>query len=475
MKNINEFKYLYFMGIGGIGMSALARYFHVKGYPIAGYDRTPSAITEALKKETVPVTYRDEVEDIPEMMRDVKHTLVVYTPAVPEKNALMTFFREGGYTMVKRAEVLGMVTRMMRALCVAGTHGKTTTSTMLAHLLYQSEVGANAFLGGISRNYGTNLLLQPESSLAVIEADEYDRSFFHLTPSMAIITSADADHLDIYGTEAAYREAFEHFTSLIKKGGLLLIKQGVPITPQVQTGVKVFSYGIVEDDNVQKRPDFYAHHIEVKDGKMYFDFHAPQVDIAHVRLGVPVWVNIENAVAAMAIAWLNGVSVSELRLGVASFSGCQRRFNIVLNTPRVAVVDDYAHHPEELRASIRSVKRLYPDRVVLGVFQPHLYSRTQDLQAEFAAALSELDDVILLPIYPAREEPIEGVTSGLILNQLSSPNRLLCQKEELLPALEAIIEVRQEENFVVLTLGAGDIDRLVPDVVKAMQQVVNKE
>lgn len=469
-KDLSTYNYLYFMGIGGIGMSALARYFHVKGYVIAGYDRTPSAITEALQKDMVSILFEDKVERLPEWAMDKQHTLVVYTPAVPKDNALMAFFEQEGYTMVKRAELLGMVTRKMRALCVAGTHGKTTTSTMLAHLLYQSEIGTNAFLGGISRNYGSNLLLQPESSLVVVEADEFDRSFHQLSPTMAVITSADPDHLDIYGTPEAYRESFEHFTSLIRKGGLLLIKQGVPVTPRVQEGVKVRTYGVVENmETAAHLPDFYAYHIEVTDGKIYFDFHSPQGDIVHLKLGVPVWVNIENAVAALAIAWLNGVTEKELRLGIASFGGCQRRFNILLNTPRVAVVDDYAHHPEELRASIRSVRRLYPQRVLVGVFQPHLYSRTQDLQDGFAAALSELDNVVLLPIYPARELPIPGVSSALILDKLTAPHKALCEKAELVDKLVAMVEAHENDSFVVLMLGAGDIDQLVPHVVHAMQ------
>lgn len=473
--DINSYNYLYFMGIGGIGMSALARYFHVKGYVIAGYDRTPSAVTEALQKDMVSILFEDKVALLPEWAMDKQHTLVVYTPAVPKDNALMMFFAKEGYTMVKRAELLGMVTRKMRALCVAGTHGKTTTSTMLAHLLYQSEIGTNAFLGGISRNYGTNLLLQPESSLVVVEADEFDRSFHQLSPTMAVITSADPDHLDIYGTPEAYRESFEHFTSLIKKGGMLLIKQGVAVTPRVQSGVQVYTYGVVEDmETASNLPHFYAYHIEVKDGQIYFDFHTPQGDIVHLKLGVPVWVNIENAVAAMAIAWLNGVTEKELRLGIASFDGCQRRFNIWVNTPHVAMVDDYAHHPEELRASIESVRRLYPERVLVGVFQPHLYSRTQDLQDEFAAELSELDEALLLPIYPARELPIPGVNSELLLSKMTQDSKVICERKDLVQQLKTMLEKRQDESFVVLMLGAGDIDRLVPDVAHMLQTLSEK-
>lgn len=471
----NCFTHIYFLGIGGIGVSALARYALVKGYRVAGYDRTPSAITDDLKKEGVSITFRDEVRDIPEAFRDNIHTLVVYTPAVPSTNAQMVFFREGGFTIQKRSEMLGDITRKMTALCVAGTHGKTTTSTLLAHLLYQSEVGCNAFLGGISRNYGSNILLQPESNFVVVEADEFDRSFHQLTPSMAVITSADPDHLDIYGTPEAYRESFEHFTSLIRKSGVLIIKKGVDVTPRAPKGVKVFKYTVVEPGAPEeKKPaDFYADNIEVKDGKIYFDFHTPTTVIIHLKLGVPVWVNIENAVAAMALAWLNGVSENELRLGLASFQGCLRRFNVLLNNSRIALIDDYAHHPEELRASITSVQRLYPDRKFVAIFQPHLYSRTRDLLDGFAEVLSLVDNVVLLPIYPAREEPIPGVSSALILDKLTSTNKILCQKEELAPTLEAMASHAQDqkEKLVFLTLGAGDIDRLLPALTTTLAKL----
>lgn len=460
----NDYQNIYFLGIGGIGMSAIARYFLVKGYPVAGYDRTPSAITDALQKECVSITFREEPDDIPEPMRDPKLTLVVYTPAVPQDSPLMAYFREGGFTMMKRAEVLGYITRSLRALCVAGTHGKTTTSTMLAHLLYQSEIGTNAFLGGISRNYGTNFLLQPESSLVVVEADEFDRSFHHLTPSMAIITSADPDHLDIYGTAEAYRESFEIFTSLIRPGGALLLKKGVQVTPQLKPTVRLFTYG-VEDPSC----DFYADHITTEQHQIYFDFHTPQTTLTHIRLGVPVWINIENATAAMAMAWMNGVTENELRLGMASFQGCQRRFNIVLQTERVVLIDDYAHHPDELEASIHSVQRLYPERTLVTIFQPHLYTRTRDLQEGFARVLSEAEHVLLLPIYPARELPIPGVSSALILDKLTTPYKMLCQKEELIPSLQAILDAQPEQPFVFLMAGAGDIDRLVGPTAQAFK------
>lgn len=464
---VNRFTHIYFLGIGGIGVSALARYALMKGYQVAGYDRTPSAITDDLMKEGVNISFQDDVATIPTAFTDNIHTLVVYTPAIPAENLIMQYYRKGGFQVIKRAQMLGDITRNMVALCVAGTHGKTTTSTLLAHLLYQSEIGCNAFLGGISRNYGSNILLQPESNLVVVEADEFDRSFHHLTPSMAIITAADPDHLDIYGTPEAYRESFEHFTSLIKKGGVLLMKKGVPVTPRLQPTVKCYTYA------VEDKADFYADNIQIGNGDLYFDFHTPTgLTIEHLKLGVPVWVNIENATAAMAIAWLNGVRESELRLGIASFQGCLRRFNLLVNTPRVALIDDYAHHPEELRASINSVKRLFPDRIPFAIFQPHLYSRTRDLLDGFAEVLSTVNDVILLPIYPAREQPIEGVSSALILDRLTSEHKLLCQKEELVPRIEAIIKsCAPDEKLVFLTLGAGDIDRLLPELTKAITKL----
>lgn len=464
---INNITHIYYLGIGGIGVSALARYSLVKGFQVAGYDRTPSPITEDLGKEGVNISFKDEVGTIPEAFRDKVHTLVVYTPAIPADNAIMQFFRTGGFQIMKRAEMLGDITRSMVSLCVAGTHGKTTTSTLLAHLLYQSEIGCNAFLGGISRNYGSNILLQPESNLVVVEADEFDRSFHQLTPSMAIITAADPDHLDIYGTPEAYRESFEHFTSLIRPGGVLLMKKGVPVTPKTRKSVKIFTYA------VEQEADFYADNTEVKDGQLFFDFHTPSgITITHLKLGVPVWVNIENATAAMAIAWLNGVSESALRLGLASFQGCQRRFNRLIDTPRVTLIDDYAHHPEELRASIRSVQQLYPDRTFVAIFQPHLYSRTRDLLDGFVEVLSQVENVVLLPIYPAREEPIPGVSSALILERLTSQHKILCQKEEMIPTLEAFIARRPTDKFVILTLGAGDIDRMLPDLKKTLNKLV---
>ena len=452
---------VFFLGIGGIGMSALARYFHIRGYRVAGYDRTPSPLTQELEHEGIAITYEDDVEWFEKLLLPQKHTLVVRTPAVPEETALCIHLRAKNYAMLKRAEVLGFITKQMRSLCVAGTHGKTTTSTMLAHLIYQSEVGTNAFLGGISLNYGTNVLLQKESPYVVVEADEYDRSFHHLSPCMSIITAVDPDHLDIYGTEEAYREAFEHYTSLISE--VLVVKQGIALSPRMRKGAKVYTYGVVEQMGMEQLPNFYADNIRVQQGKIYFDFHTPNGVIPDILLGVPMYVNIENAVAAMAVAWLNGVTDKELRRGMASFKGVKRRFNIHIQTPHWVYIDDYAHHPQEIATAIEAVRKIYSDYTLVGVFQPHLYTRTRDFADEFAQTLSILDEVVLLPIYPAREEPIEGVNSEMLLDKISNPNKHLVPKEQLVEWVANRIK-QSEQPIAVLTLGAGDIDRLVKDI-----------
>lgn len=462
--DIKDIQSLYFLGIGGIGMSALARYFLSRGYRIFGYDHTPSQLTRELESEGMTISYEDNVQSLIATGIDSRHTLVVRTPAIPEDTQVYTYLREQGFEIQKRAEVLGFVTRQMKALCVAGTHGKTTTSTMLAHFLYQSEIGTNAFLGGISNNYGTNVLIQRDSNYAVVEADEYDRSFHHLTPYMSIITAVDPDHLDIYGTAEAYRESFEHYTSLIQTA--LIIKKGLPITPRLQKGVKLYTYSATEP------ADFYADNIRVdQKGDIYFDFHTPNDTIADMRLGVPVWVNIENSVAAMAVAWLNGVNRDELRHGLLSFAGVWRRFNRHLNTPEVVYIDDYAHHPTEIQTSIDSVRRIYPDRHFIGIFQPHLYTRTRDFADEFARVLSTLDEVILLPIYPAREQPIEGVSSGMLLQAITCERKSLVEKEELVEFLKTKIQ-EAGRPVVVMTIGAGDIDRLVPAVKSGLSTLL---
>ena len=450
----------YFLGIGGIGMSALARYFAAQGFRVMGYDRTSSPLTESLEEEGIAVQYDDSLDRV-EQLEQTK-TIVVRTPAVPEDMTLYVWLREQGFTILKRAEVLGMITRQQRALCVAGTHGKTTTSTILAHILHPSHVGTNAFLGGIANNYNTNLLLDSKSDYVVVEADEFDRSFHHLTPYISVITSMDPDHLDIYGTEEAYRESFVHYAGLVEHA--LVVKSGLSLKVE-SLKARVYTYAVGE------RADFYADNIRVEDGQIIFDFHTPNTPypISNIHLGVPVWVNIENSVAAMAVAWLVGATEEELRQGVSSFAGVYRRFNIHLNTPQVAYIDDYAHHPQELAATIESVRRLYPDRYVIGVFQPHLFSRTRDFADAFAEVLNQLDEVALLPIYPAREEPIVGVTSEWLMDKMTVKRALV------LPTiLPKYIRERakncwsQGKNIVVMTMGAGDIDRQVSEITQKL-------
>lgn len=455
----NQIHTYYFLGIGGIGMSALARYFAAKGYRVLGYDRTASPLTESLEAEGIEVQYDDSLDRVAAL--DLQTTVVVRTPAVPEDMAVYVWLKEKGFRILKRAEVLGIVTRSERALCVAGTHGKTTTSTMLAHILHQSHVGANAFLGGIANNYGTNLLLDQKSDLVVVEADEFDRSFHHLTPYISVITSMDPDHLDIYGTEEVYRESFMHYASLVQEA--LVVKNSLQLTVD-KLQARVYTYA------VGKKADFYADNIRVANGEIRFDFHTPQQSVEDVQLGVPVWVNIENGVAAMAVAWLMGATNEELREGMRSFSGVYRRFNVHVNTPQITYIDDYAHHPMELKASIESVRKLYPERYVIGVFQPHLFSRTQDFAEEFAAVLSQLDEVALLPIYPAREEPIQGVTSEWLMDKVQT-KRALVLPDILAKYLRERVKncLAKEKNCVVITMGAGDIDRQVQKIAKALQ------
>lgn len=451
-----NYKNIYFLGIGGIGMSAIARYFKAKGYNVAGYDRTRSRLCEELEAEGIAIHYTDDVAQIAPEFLQKESTLVVYTPAIPAEHSEFVYFRQGGFTIEKRAQVLGEITRVERGLCVAGTHGKTTTSTMLAHLLKQSHVDCNAFLGGIAKNYTSNLMLSDTSDLVVIEADEFDRSFHHLTPYMAVVTAVDADHLDIYGTHEAYLESFAHFTSLIVEGGCLIMKKGIALQPRLGNGVKLYTYSAAE------KADFYAENVRIGNGTIVFDFVTPTETIADIELGVPVQVNIENGVAAMAVAWLNGVSADELRSGMRSFAGIRRRFEAWLKTDRLTIIDDYAHHPAELEASIKSVKALYADKKVLGVFQPHLYTRTRDFYREFAAALSHLDEAMLVELYPAREVPIAGISSQTIYDEVTCPKTLTTKAE--------LIRVLKSKQFdVLLTLGAGDLDTMLPQIVEALK------
>jgi UDP-N-acetylmuramate--alanine ligase len=442
----------YFLGIGGIGMSAIARYYKVQGFDVGGYDRTATKLTADLQGEGIEVSYQQSVSAIPVRFTDAVKTLVVLTPAIPSDHPQLVYFREKGFCVLKRAEVLGYITRQNKGICIAGTHGKTSTSTITAHLLYQSKVDCNAFLGGISNNYNTNLLLSKQSNLVVIEADEYDRSFHHLSPYMAVITSSDADHLDIYETHDAVKQSYEHFASLVRPGGALIVRKGIDIHPVLQKGVKSYTYSMDEGD-------FHAENIRIKPGEIRFDFVTPTERIVDVRLGVPVKINVENSVAAMALAWLNGVTSDELRTGLSSFSGIYRRFNIVYQSPELVYIDDYAHHPSELSAGISSIREMYPGRKITGIFQPHLYTRTRDFANGFAEVLSTLDEVILLDIYPARELPIEGVDSQLILEKISLEHKQVCRKEDLIALLS-----EKEGMEVVVTFGAGDIDALVPAI-----------
>lgn len=433
-------------------MSALVRYFLAKGYPVAGYDKTPSELTEKLLAEGAEIVYDESASLIPSYCRDARSTLVVRTPAVPDTHAGLSYFRENGFTIIKRAELLGEITRSSKGLCFAGTHGKTTTSSMAAHIFHQSGIGCNAFLGGILKNYDSNLILDNKSPYSIIEADEYDRSFHHLSPYMAVITATDPDHLDIYGTREAYLESFSRFTSLIRPGGCLVMHKGIAATPRTQEGVKVYEYAGNEES------DFYARNIRIGNGEIVFDFVTPREVIPDISLGVPVQINIENGVAAMAIAWLNGIPAEAIRQAMASFKGAKRRFDYWLKTDKCVLIDDYAHHPDEIRASIQSVRALYPDKKISAIFQPHLYSRTRDFAGDFAKALSLLDELILTEIYPAREQPIPGVTSQIILDQVTCKEKELCEKKMLLEKIK-------ERNFeVLITLGAGDIDRLLPDI-----------
>ena len=455
--DIKKIKSVYFVGVGGIGMSALARYFLSINKCVAGYDRTATDLTEALNKEGADIHYEDNVALIPDYCKDPQQTLVVYTPAIPASHTELCYFRDNQFEIKKRAEVLGIITRYSKGICFAGTHGKTTTSSMAAHLLKQSTVDCNAFLGGILKNYESNLLLSETSEYTVIEADEYDRSFHQLNPYIAVITSADPDHLDIYGTPEAYRESFEHFTSLIRPDGYLIMKKGIDVTPRVQPGVIQYTYSVSDGG------DFRAENVLIGNGKITFDFITPMGAIRDINLGVPAEINIENAVASMAAAWIVGASLAELKKSIASFEGPRRRFDFHIKRDNLVLIDDYAHHPTELEASILSVKALYAGRKVTGVFQPHLYSRTRDFIDEFAKALSLLDELILLDIYPAREEPIEGVTSQLILDRVTIKEKQLCSKEELL------LVVKNSTFDIVLMLGAGDIDCLVSPVKNILE------
>ena len=455
-----NYKSIYFVGAGGIGMAALERYFLARGFRVAGYDLTRTQLTDALVSEGVEICFDEAAALIPDYCKNPADTLVVYTPAIPASHEGLNYFRNGGFTVMKRADLLGLITRSTKGLCFSGTHGKTTTSSMAAHILHCSEIGCNAFLGGILRNYDSNLLLSATSPYSVIEADEFDRSFHHLSPYIAVITATDPDHLDIYGTEEAYLESFAHFTELIQPGGTLLLHTGLKVKPRVPRGVRTVTYSRTEGD-------YHAANVRKGNGEIVFDFVTPDGVVADVKLGVPVDINIENAVAAMAVCHMVGVPAQVLREAIGSFLGAKRRFEFWLKEPGddgTVVIDDYAHHPDELKASIRSVKDLYPHRKLTVVFQPHLYTRTRDFAPEFAEALSLADEVILLNIYPARELPIPGVTSEIILRDIKCPNKVICDKTDL------INQIKNRNFEVLLTAGAGDVCNYLPQIVEEVRK-----
>lgn len=451
---LKDIKAVYFIGAGGIGMSAIARYFIHRGVVVAGYDRTPSALTKQLEKEGMLIHYDENVDEIPHACRDKATCLVVYTPAIPAAHKELTWFRDNGFEVQKRAQVLGILTRTHKGLCVAGTHGKTTTSTMCAHIMHQSHVDCNAFLGGISKNYGTNYILSDSSDYVVIEADEFDRSFHWLRPWMTVITATDPDHLDIYGTKEAYLESFRHYTELIQPGGALIIHTDLEMQPNVQEGVKTYTYS-------RDKGDFLAENIKIENGEITFDFISPKGNITGVKLGQPIPINIENGVAAMALAQLNGCTAEEIKYGMETYHGVERRFDFKIRNDKHVLLSDYGHHPKEILQSAKSLRELYPNRKITAMFQPHLYTRTRDFYKDFADALSHFDEVILTEIYPAREQPIPGVTSQLIYDNLKPEvEKSLIKKDEVLDL------VKSRDFDVLVILGAGDLDNMTPQIEK---------
>lgn len=450
-----------FLGAGGIGMANLVRFALSRGIQVAGYDRTPSALTDRLQEEGAELVFDDDPALIPQGFGNPDDAMLVYTPAVPQSNRIFTELRARGFRPVKRAALLGMLTAPTKAICVAGSHGKTTTSSMIAHILYGSAIGCDAFLGGILRNYDSNLLLTPGSDYSVVEADEYDRSFLQLRPWTAIVTSTDPDHLDIYGDEASYLEAFSDFTALIRPGGNLIVHTGLKFRPRTGPEISTFTY------SAQAPADYHAENVRFEPGKLLFDIVGPSLQVRQISLGVPVEINVDNAVAAAAAASLAGASAEEIKRGLETFLGPKRRFEFWLKGDEPGahgrvLIDDYAHSPNEVAASIASVRRLYPGRKITVIFQPHLYTRTRDFAPEFARALSAADDVVLTEIYPARELPIEGVTSDLIFEAVESPAKtLICRKD--------LLDLLKNRNFeILMTLGAADLDRLLPDIREIM-------
>ena len=457
--NITDIKAVYFVGAGGIGMSAIARYFLKKGLVVAGYDKTPSDLTRQLEKEGMLIHYEENIEEIPHICKQKESCLIIYTPAIPAEHQELVFFQKNGFEIQKRAQVLGTLTKAHKGLCVAGTHGKTTTSTMCAHIMHQSHLNCNAFLGGISKNYGTNYILS-DSDYVVIEADEFDRSFHWLRPWMSVITSTDPDHLDIYGTKEAYLESFRHYTELIQPGGALIIHRDLEMKEHLQDGVRHYDYSLNEGD-------FHAENIRIENGEITFDFISPIESIKDVQLGQPIPINIENGIAAMAMAQLNGCTADELKYGIKTYNGVDRRFDFKIKTDRLVFLSDYAHHPKEIYQSAKSIRELYKDKHITAIFQPHLYTRTRDFYRDFADALSQLDEVVLTEIYPAREQPIEGVTSQLIYDNLKEG-----VKKEMIHKDEVLDYVSSHNFEVLIVLGAGDLDNQVPQITKLLNSKI---
>ena len=444
---------IYFIGIGGIGMSAIARYYHQKGLKVTGYDKTPSELTYALENEGIEVHYEDNIDFIP---KNVENTLVVYTPAIPKDMGELVYVQENGYRVIKRSRTLGEIAQGQRCLAVAGTHGKTTTSTLLAHIFQDSGEGCSAFLGGISKNHNTNLLVS-ENNTIVAEADEFDRSFLQLFPEIAVITSMDADHLDIYSDISNMHDAFKAFAGQVS--GTVITKLGLPIC-QEDTGARILRYSY--DDCTA---DFFAENIRVDEcGYFTFDLHWPGGTVNGCKVGIPGWINVENAIAASAIALTYGLEPEKIKAALASFQGVKRRFDIHLNTPECSYIDDYAHHPKEIAAAVSSMREIFPGRKLTAIFQPHLYTRTRDFADEFAQALSQVDKLILLDIYPAREEPMPGVTSEIIFRNVTAAEKVIMTKEELMDYLQ------DEPVDTLITFGAGNIDRYIKPITEMLCQ-----
>lgn len=454
--NLEGLQAVYFIGAGGIGMSAIARYFIKKGLVVAGYDKTPSPLTKQLEKEGMIIHYEEDVNEIPHACRKPDSCMVIYTPAIPAEHQELQWFRANGFDIQKRSQVLGALTRQHKGLCVAGTHGKTTTSSMCAHIMHQSHLDCNAFLGGITKNYNTNYILS-DSDYVVIEADEFDRSFHWLSPYMTVITSTDPDHLDIYGTKEAYLESFRHYTELIQPGGALIIHRGLEMQEHLPEGVRRYDYARDEGD-------FHADNICIDNGEITFDFISPIESIPNIKLGQPIPINIENGIAAMAMAQLAGCTAQELRYGMQTFGGVDRRFDFKIKTDHLVFLSDYAHHPKEILQSARSIRELYKNRKITAIFQPHLYTRTRDFYKDFADALSLLDQVILTEIYPARELPIEGVSSQLIYDNLRPGI-----EKEIVPKDQILEYVKSHSFDVLIVLGAGDLDNQVPQMAKLLK------